>query len=531
MNLAELERRNAETLRKIREAPGTAQFPQDAYFGFYTADIFECPPFLMFTANDCPRALDILYSRRFEPMSMLIWCRLAPSASFICDIGAHVGVYSLAAAALCPQKPIEAFEPNPYAFTRLRLHKLVNAFRNINENRFGLAHADGTATFSWHKRDTMIIASGGGIGKRPEGTGEQVLAEFRRLDGLPQAASFHGRGLMKIDVEGAEVLAFQGMQRVLQERPDLLLESFSAESCEQITEMLLPLGYRFYRVREQAMTVEPLPRLEPSIIASGDLNMLLTTRPAAEIERLLGAAARPEAAQGGGSLASAFADPDTFAQWRSALASRFGKYRDALEAAPDAERAQATSKLLFAAICAGEAETAQVSMRSLFPDSRTALPLAVAPVEPLADACRRAGTNAHVALPPRGVDLPADASAPAMAYQADAAVYACLPDASLCPGWDHVITREGNVVSDLGYLPIDVGHAHRPQAYLRREGIAMRSSCRCPPKGISVIGPSISCPGSGPGTTPARTSASRCPTASPRSTSTPSPCSTCSRRT
>ena len=117
---------NARILAQIAEGnpPPAAGNP---YYGYYPVDIFDCPPFVMFTNNDCPRALDILYGGKFEMGSMALWCARVRSATAILDIGAHVGVYALAAAALRRDVEIHAFEPNPYAFARLRLHATTGA--------------------------------------------------------------------------------------------------------------------------------------------------------------------------------------------------------------------------------------------------------------------------------------------------------------------------------------------------------------------------------------------------------------------
>ena len=164
-----------KTLRKIREGSGDVQWPQVAYFGFYTVDCFDCPSFTMFTANDCPRAVDILYHRTFEPMSMKLWCRLASIASGIFDIGAHVGVYSLAAASLRPDLPVHAFEPNPYAYARLRVHKNVNGFLNIVEHRCALGDATGVTQLTWSHKSGLPISSGATIADHGN---EEIGAQF-----------------------------------------------------------------------------------------------------------------------------------------------------------------------------------------------------------------------------------------------------------------------------------------------------------------------------------------------------------------
>jgi FkbM family methyltransferase len=288
MNLEELQAQNAAAWAKIQSGPKAAVFGQDPYYGFYTVDLFECPPFIMFTAHDCPRASDILYDRRFEPMSMKVWCRLVPLATSIFDIGAQVGVYSLAAASLRSDIPIQAFEPNPYAYTRLRIHKTVNGFMNIVENRFALADKEGMFQFSWVIKPGLPISSGGGLSPGRPGATETIIVEAKTFASLEASKRLGRRGLIKMDVEGAELLAFKGMgPGPLEERPDIILESFSAQACEAIQGMIEPLGYRSYLIQENEGNLVRQQRLQARAVQSGNFNQLLTTRPEAELISLL----------------------------------------------------------------------------------------------------------------------------------------------------------------------------------------------------------------------------------------------------
>jgi len=277
MVIEDLEAVNAATLAAIRENPPASLDPLNyPYFGFYTVDLFECPPFLMFTSHDCPRGWNILFERYFEPYSMKIWCRLARTATGILDIGAHVGVYSLAAASLRSDISIHAFEPNPYAFARLRMHKLVNGYSHLTEHTVAVGNDDRLVKFGWVKKPTLQIASGAGIGGRKGGNTENTVAQMIKLDGKGLAATVGTRPLVKIDVEGAEALTMAGMQEVLALMPDIILETFSQNSCDEINAMILPLGYRVYKIHESEGRLTAQDRLEPAVVQTGNLNQLLT---------------------------------------------------------------------------------------------------------------------------------------------------------------------------------------------------------------------------------------------------------------
>jgi FkbM family methyltransferase len=240
--------------------------------GFYTVDLFDCPNFRMFHNNDCPRAVDILEHKFFEPMSMRLWCHLLQSAGTVIDIGAHVGVYSLAAAALRPDVPIHAFEPNPDVFARLALHINLNGFTNIQPHRHAIAHTEKVSFIRWSKKGLGFLSSGTQLGEAMDGYNEAVVF-VRPLDMSHKRPPI----IMKIDVEGAEQLVFEGMSLV--HRPDIILETFDPKSASYIGHMTKELGYSYFLVDEQNMTLMPEPTLLPRDPTGVNFNQFLTTQP------------------------------------------------------------------------------------------------------------------------------------------------------------------------------------------------------------------------------------------------------------
>ena len=291
MNIARIEAINAATLEALQRNPGKVDYWTNPYFGYYVVDIFECPSFVMFTNHDCMRAKDILYHRYFEPGSMKLWCRLAKLATGIIDIGAQVGVYSLAAAALRADIPIYAFEPHPFAFARLRVHIQVNQFGSIVEDHSAIAHQEGHTQFSWLKKPGQPISSGGHLGAPTQNQDayEQTIVTLTPLDKTLAATNIGPQGLIKIDVEGAEGLVFRGMPKALARRPDIILESFDSKNCDAINAMTRPLGYRAYHIREKAKELVPQDGLIPQNTKGEDFNQFLTVRPHEEVAALMAA--------------------------------------------------------------------------------------------------------------------------------------------------------------------------------------------------------------------------------------------------
>ncbi len=285
MELDQILRMNETAINRLWQNLESDEKRAGSYFGFVTVDAYECPPFVMFSANDT----GVYHSDHYEPMSMQVWCRLARSATGIFDIGSHAGLYTLSAAALRPELEIQAFEPNPYAFARLRLNKTINAFWNIVENRYALADQNGVSNFTWLHKPDLSIAAGGGLEITDDPRRDKTIVEVRCLDSLEAAKSIGSRGLMKIDVEGAEIFVFNGMSSVLAQGPDIILETFSDAACARLKAPLARLGYQVYAVKEDRRCLVPRPNgLEPASQESGhNFNQLLTRRSGAEIASLL----------------------------------------------------------------------------------------------------------------------------------------------------------------------------------------------------------------------------------------------------
>lgn len=283
--------REAEAVLAKRRAGAALGAQNLRYFGYLSVDIYDCPPFLMFTNDDSPVVRHILNHGIFEPFSMALWCRLSRLATGIVDVGANVGIYSLSAAKLRPELSIHAFEPNPYAFARLRIHKHINELDNLVEHAVGVGNANGMAKIGWYVKPGGNIASGAGLGGRGGRPFESFVAKFVTLNGTGLVDRLGKHALVKIDVEGAEALVCQGMSEVISRRPDIIVETFYDKPCRTLNNQLMPLGYEVYRIRESDRTLAPTEILYPADISSDDgLNYLVTARPREEIERIAGEA-------------------------------------------------------------------------------------------------------------------------------------------------------------------------------------------------------------------------------------------------
>ncbi len=147
----------------------------------------------------------------------------------VVDIGANIGCYTLWAARHSRRGKIYAFEPVPETFGYLQ--------RNIEANKLGYSEVD-IKLYSYAIADTddtlsmLITAESTGWNRLI--SGDDLKRETRRVIQVPvkpldALIPDESVDCLKVDVEGAELLVFQGASRTLQNSERVIMEYHSAE--------------------------------------------------------------------------------------------------------------------------------------------------------------------------------------------------------------------------------------------------------------------------------------------------------------
>ncbi len=203
-------------------------------------------------ATELGRTLDYGH----EMASLAAFLFLLKPDDIVWDIGASVGLFTVHSAARCTQ--VVAFEPDPPTFVRLKENVALNALS-------GKVRFEGCA--AGEKKGTLELASDGLHGFAPVlASGNlgrhraKVTVPVETIDDLVQAG-VAAATVMKMDIEGAEILALRGGRRVLSgsARPRLIfiemhpqfLPNFGSTSAE--TERFVEeCGYRLLSTQQRA---------------------------------------------------------------------------------------------------------------------------------------------------------------------------------------------------------------------------------------------------------------------------------------
>jgi FkbM family methyltransferase len=176
-----------------------------------------------------------------EPaMQIAIKELLQPGMTFY-DVGANVGFFSTIAARLSGGVVV-CFEPLAENVEHIKHNAALNHFNNLVIRSEALGCEDGDAVFnvsavnSWGKLATVGI---------PAQKVRDITVPIRRLDTIVRESNIPQPGLIKIDVEGAEVDVLVGAKETLtSSRPILLIELHGTN--EVVAQKLEELRYQGY---------------------------------------------------------------------------------------------------------------------------------------------------------------------------------------------------------------------------------------------------------------------------------------------
>lgn len=203
------------------------------YFGFYKHiflpfDLFKDEKAIInfrgFKLNLC---LDdwiqqnIYFKGSYENLE-LNWIEenLNPEDVFI-DIGANIGIFTLTAAQKIGQGKVYSFEPFEQNHNSLIKNIELNPFKNIQVEKFAIAESEKEISLFYDDEDKNLgMVSSYNLSKKNE-----TIIKAIALDDYVLSNKIKKVDIIKMDIEGNELYALQGMKNVLKnQKPKLLVE-------------------------------------------------------------------------------------------------------------------------------------------------------------------------------------------------------------------------------------------------------------------------------------------------------------------
>jgi len=201
----------------------------------------ECHPVpgarVIVSLND--RVGRLMWTGSYEPeLVALLRTVLDPGMTFL-DVGAHIGYFSIIAAALVGEKgAVYSFEPDPDCFSRLAVNSSVYPW--VKTHNSAVANRDGEICFY---RSPTQSESGWGAIFDADGKREELSVRVCTLDNWISKERIEKIDVLKMDVEGSEYRVLEGARGLIaRTRPLMWVEANSACLSRDTKSVSLLLG-------------------------------------------------------------------------------------------------------------------------------------------------------------------------------------------------------------------------------------------------------------------------------------------------
>ena len=176
------------------------------------------------------------------------------------DVGANIGYFTLLGAKLANK--VFAFEPDISNYDLLRRNVELNKYENVPLVNKAVTDKDGTM-------ELFIDIENSGNHKLWASTKEQkqVTVDTVSLDSYFKSIDIPD--IIKLDIQGAEMAALQGMDNIIRTNPNLklIIEIWAdgirgyGDSPEELIGKLLTYGFRLYRITTKGLVTADIPFL------------------------------------------------------------------------------------------------------------------------------------------------------------------------------------------------------------------------------------------------------------------------------
>lgn len=183
-----------------------------------TPDYVDIPEGRIVFDKDDPVMAGAISFGKYEPETVAIFRSCLKEGMTVIDIGANLGYFTvIAASRVGSSGKVFSYEPDPRNFGLLEKNIVTNGFRNATALPIALSDCAGIRELFFG--DNQTTHSFGD--KRGTGRSESVVTDT--LDNSLKALGYPRIDIIKMDIEGAEPLALEGMRETIARNPTLII--------------------------------------------------------------------------------------------------------------------------------------------------------------------------------------------------------------------------------------------------------------------------------------------------------------------
>lgn len=162
-------------------------------------------------------------NENFDPITIDFFKSFCQKNFRVLDLGANIGLTTIALANLCKKGKIVAIEPIPDTFNLLKKNILQSGVTNVKEYDFAVGNKEGTSIM----QGLHSFLAGSFIADSYSASSQEftVKVPIRTLDNVFDLFEMDRLDFIKIDIEGYELFALEGAKKILNQfNPIVYLE-------------------------------------------------------------------------------------------------------------------------------------------------------------------------------------------------------------------------------------------------------------------------------------------------------------------
>jgi FkbM family methyltransferase len=195
--------------------------------------------------------------RSFEYSTLNRFYSEIKSGYTVLDIGGNIGLFTLLASSKVGKEgKIISFEPNPSVAQIMRENVNKNEISNVRIEEIALSNANGEISLNILRKEFSDLYSFISNSKNVEGLSESITVKMTRLDDFILENSIGKIDIIKIDIEGAEFMCFEGAKKTLtNDKPIIIFECNESINIQrfgyntfELLSFLYQFGYSFEEI-------------------------------------------------------------------------------------------------------------------------------------------------------------------------------------------------------------------------------------------------------------------------------------------
>lgn len=176
----------------------------------------------------------VRFNKGFEFETLEHYVSLIENGDVILDIGANIGLFSIIGSEIVGDTgKIYAFEPSPKTFAALNENLTLNNCNNVVSSTLALSNSNGRADLIFPEEGRVNHEQGDlftHLSYSEEGMGNDLSGNVQTctIDSFMETHGVSRIDLIKIDIEGAEKLCFEGARELFssENKPIIIFELF-----------------------------------------------------------------------------------------------------------------------------------------------------------------------------------------------------------------------------------------------------------------------------------------------------------------